>query len=178
MNPAVLRLEMPLTPDDALVLKQPLGRLIIDSDINEQTILTELERAKLVISVGDRSTARLVSFQIIPDISVIDYKERRMKVADDDHCDSRIMPVMHCSNPAGTISKEAVAIINLALSGPYPVRIVVKGEEDMLALPLIAIAPVGSVVFYGQPLQGIVVVNVSYNNQKMAKDLMDRVRTD
>jgi len=30
---------MPLTPDDALVLKQPLGRLIIDSDINEQTIL-------------------------------------------------------------------------------------------------------------------------------------------
>src|SRR5437763_17190914 len=91
MNPAVLRLEMPLTPHDALVLKQPLGRLIIDADINEQTILTELERAKLVISVGDRSTARLVSFQIIPDISVIDYKERRMKIADDDHCDSSIM---------------------------------------------------------------------------------------
>jgi uncharacterized protein (UPF0218 family) len=169
---------MPLTPEDALVLKQPLGRLIIDTAINEQTILSELEKAKLVISVGDRSTARLVSFQIIPDISVIDYKERRMKVADDDHCGTSTMPVIHCSNPAGTISKEAVAIINQALSGPYPVRIVVKGEEDMLALPLIAIAPVGSVVLYGQPLQGIVVVNVSHANRKIAKDLMDRVGTD
>jgi GTP-dependent dephospho-CoA kinase len=45
----------------------------------------------------------------------------------------------------------------------------------MLALPLFRMAPRGSAVLYGQPLEGIVLVNITEGKQKEAKDLMDKI---
>jgi hypothetical protein len=58
---------------------------------------------------------------------------------------------------------------------PSPVKVIVDGEEDLLALPIITIAPEKAVVLYGQPLEGMVVVNVTREMQTKAKNLMDRV---
>jgi GTP-dependent dephospho-CoA kinase len=44
-----------------------------------------------------------------------------------------------------------------------------------LALPIISIAPEQAVVLYGQPLEGMVVVNVNAEMQTKAKNLMDRI---
>jgi len=54
----------------------------------------------------------------------------------------------------------------------------VDGEEDMLALPIFSIAPDCSVVLYGQPLEGIVIVKITPKTRKKAKDLMDRIGID
>jgi uncharacterized protein (UPF0218 family) len=54
----------------------------------------------------------------------------------------------------------------------------VKGEEDMLALPLFTLAPKGSAVLYGQPLEGVVVVYITEEKQNQAKDLMDKISGD
>ena len=40
-------------------------------------------------------------------------------------------------------------------------KIVVDGEEDLATLPAILYAPLGSVVIYGQPNEGSVLVNVT-----------------
>jgi uncharacterized protein (UPF0218 family) len=85
---------------------------------------------------------------------------------------------LNCSNPAGTISKEAVCILQNALRMSTPVRVIVNGEEDMLALPIFTNAPDGSVVMYGQPLEGMVVVKINPTIRKRAKDLMDRIGID
>ena len=39
--------------------------------------------------------------------------------------------------------------------------ILVDGEEDLLALPAIFLAPINSLVLYGQPNQGFVLVKIT-----------------
>lgn len=163
---------MPLSAEDRDELKRPFGKLVADKDVSKHTITSLLENSKTIVSVGDATTERLLSLGIIPDIAVIDGKERRA---------SRKLPgnypatEMQCKNPSGTISKNAIGVLQKALETRPPVRVIVDGEEDMLALPLFAMAPQGSAVLYGQPLEGVVVVDITAAKQKEAKDLMDRI---
>jgi len=124
----------------------------------------------------------LISFGIIPNISVIDGKERRIKRAyinnstlNPDRIEKTKFKELKCSNKAGTISKKAVEVLEYALRISSPVRITVEGEEDLLALPLLLILPEGSILMYGQPYEGLVVVKINSKVRKKAKDLMDRI---
>jgi GTP-dependent dephospho-CoA kinase len=166
---------MPLSPEDVRLLKIPFGILIHDKYITKRKIKGILKNAEQVISVGDCTTDRLLSFDIIPDILVIDGIERRAKRSDGLH--SKIMTVkeLHCSNPPGSVSKEAFFVLCQALAMPGPIKVIVNGEEDMLALPIIAIAREKAAVLYGQPLEGMVVVNVNSEMQIKAKNLMERI---
>lgn len=163
---------MPLIQKVAQLLKQPFGTLIPDKKVTKQKISSMLKGVKKVVAVGDATTERLVSFGITPDVAVIDGKERRSK---------RNYPAnypateMRCANPAGTISRDAVKVLQDALEARPPVRVLVDGEEDLLALPAFAMAPEGSVVLYGQPLEGMVVVEITIAKQRQAKDLMDKL---
>jgi GTP-dependent dephospho-CoA kinase len=134
-----------------------------------------LEGSKKIITVGDATTERLLSFGITPDIAVIDGVERRSLR---DYSINYPAKEMSCTNPAGMISREAVQVLQSALETPSPVMVIVEGEEDMLALPLFTMAPKGSAVLYGQPLEGIVLVNITEEKQNQAKDLMNRICGD
>ncbi len=134
-----------------------------------------LEDAKKIITVGDATTERLISFGITPDIAVIDGLERRSRR---DHSINYHAKEMLCTNPAGTISKEAVHVLQIALETPPPITVKVQGEEDMLALPLFMMAPKGSAVLYGQPLEGMVLVNITEEKQNQAKDVMHKISSD
>lgn len=173
---------MPLTPECIRILKEPFGNLIPDKNINRRKLNAVLRDVNKIISVGDATTDRLISFGIIPDISVVDRKERRMKrkyvnnsSLSGDQIAKNFAKELKCSNEAGTISKKAVELLQDALEMPSPVRIIVDGEEDLLALPLFLIVPDKSVVMYGQPYEGLVVVKIDSKIRKKAKDLMDRI---
>ena len=166
---------MPASQKDLEILKKPFGTLVADKDVTKSRISSMLKDAKKIIAVGDATTERLISFGIIPDIAVVDGKERRSKRKYPDNYDAK---QIRCANPAGTISKEAVQILQDALKSDAPVRVLIEGEEDMLALPLFAMAPENSAVLYGQPLEGMVVVKITRAKQKQAKDLMGRIRDD
>lgn len=175
-------LRMPLTPEFIRILKEPFGDLIPDESITRSRLNTILKNAKKIISVGDATTERLISFGIIPNLSVIDGKERRMKrdyinnwSLNRERIGKTIFKELKCSNQAGTISKKAVKVLEDALSISSPVRIIVDGEEDLLALPLLSIIPEGSILMYGQPYEGLVVVKINSKVRKKAKDLMDRI---
>ena len=146
---------MPLTPECIRILKEPFGNLIPDKNINRRKLNAVLRNAKKIISVGDATTDRLISFGIIPNISVVDGKERRMKrryvnnsSMNRDQIDKNLAKELKCSNEAGTISKRAVELLQNALGMSSNVRIIVDGEEDLLALPLFLIVPDKSVVMY------------------------------
>jgi GTP-dependent dephospho-CoA kinase len=166
---------MPTDIIDKYILKRPFGTLVPEKDITKQKILSMLEGAKKIITVGDATTERLISFGITPDIAVIDGLERRSQR---DHSINYHAKEMLCTNPAGTISKEAVDVLQIALETPPPITVKVKGEEDMLALPLFTIAPKGSAVLYGQPLEGIVLVYITEEKQNQAKDIMYKISSD
>jgi len=166
---------MPISPEDTRLLKQPFGTLVAEKDVTRQRISLALKGAKKVIAVGDATTERLFSYDIIPDLAVIDGKERRSKRAYPTSYKAR---ELRCINPKGIISKEAVITLQEALKSQPPVRVIVEGEEDLLAVPIFTIAPLGSVVLYGQPLEGLVMVEINPEKQKQAKDLMDRIGFD
>ena len=51
---------------------------------------------------------------------------------------------------------------------------IVDGEEDLLVLPVLEYAPIGSILYYGQPGKGIVEVVVTNTVKKEAKNLLSR----
>jgi uncharacterized protein (UPF0218 family) len=85
--------------------------------------------------------------------------------------------VIKCSNPAGTISMEAVNAFKEALVSEKPVRILVDGEEDLLGAVVLALAPDNSVMFYGQPLEGLVVVTVNNETRSKLEEVINKIRS-
>ena len=49
------------------------------------------------------------------------------------------------------------------------------GEEDLLALAAVLFAPFGSMVVYGQPKQGIVVIDVTEDSKRRIHDIVERM---
>ena len=54
-----------------------------------------------------------------------------------------------------------------------PVRITVMGEEDLLVLPVCIYAPDNSIVLYGQPNEGLVLVEISTEIRNKVQTLLD-----
>lgn len=156
---------------DIRALKKPFGTLVSDAKVTKEKVLSLAKGAEKMIAVGDATTERLLGFGIIPDVAVVDGKERRHARKYPDYSAKE----MRCANPAGGISDGAVETLKDALAEKQPVRVVVDGEEDLLALPLFVMAPLGAAVMYGQPLEGLVVVRITAAKRKQAKDLMDRI---
>ncbi|MFL6309543.1 MAG: GTP-dependent dephospho-CoA kinase family protein [Nitrososphaera sp.] len=160
---------------DTQLLREPFGTLVLEKDLSKKKILSMLEGSKKTITVGDATTERIISFGITPDLSVVDGVERRSVR---ERSIAYHAKEMFCTNPPGTISDDAVRVLQAALEMSPPIRVKVNGEEDMLALPLFVMAPKGSAVLYGQPLEGIVVVKVTEEKRVQAKALMNRILTD
>lgn len=160
---------------DTQLLREPFGTLVLEKDVSKKKILSMLEGSKKTITVGDATTERIISFGITPDLSVVDGVERRSVR---ERSIAYHAKEMFCTNPPGTISDDALRVLQGALEMSPPIRVKVNGEEDMLALPLFVMAPKGSAVLYGQPLEGIVVVKVTEEKRVQAKALMNRILTD
>ena len=126
----------------------------------------------LIATVGDASTENLIRIGIIPSIQIVDGWERREK---------RKLPKsaqkaeLRVKNPAGVITRESLNALKGAFTLPRPVRILVDGEEDLLTLPLLAMSPEGSVIFYGQPKKGLVAVQVNKRRKERAKKMLKEI---
>lgn len=153
-------------------LKEPLGELLPEDTMERSHVA---ERAlRPVITVGDRTTERLLGWGITVDLQIVDGLERRER--------RRAPPLpegtleARCSNPPGAVSREADRAVREALSSGRPCRITVDGEEDLLALPACVYAPDGASLFYGQPGEGMVAVRVGPEARRKTQKIIDAVR--
>jgi hypothetical protein len=64
-------------------------------------------------------------------------------------------------------------IIKKAFSSEPPVRIIVDGEEDLLVIPACILAPENSVVMYGQPNEGLVIVQITPKIRAKVQKILD-----
>jgi GTP-dependent dephospho-CoA kinase len=170
---------MQIKPEIIEELKKPQGILILDEQITLESIKKYLINAQKVISVGDATTNKLLSFGIIPDVSVIDGYERRKKKATSSAKatiyslnSKKNVSLFSCVNPPGSISVDSISIIKISLKSKKSVIMEIIGEEDLLALPFLLLARNDSMVFYGQPGEGMVVVRVTDAVRKKAKELI------
>ena len=155
-------------------LKTPLGELVLQEDVSKENILNKVSSELIVITVGDKTTENIIHLGIIPQIQIIDGLEKRNQR--NIPTDEAIRTELTCKNPPGEITEESIQVIRKAFSSKPPVRITVDGEEDLLVIPVCIFAPENSVVMYGQPGEGIVLVHVTPEIQSNVQKILDLMK--
>lgn len=165
-----------LTPSLRRRLKIPLGLLIRGSPEYTTERLKELiecmEPSK-IITVGDSVSENMIERGVSPDILIVDNKIMRKPIAP---IKVDVDQTLHLRNPPGTITDEAWHVMKEALKQKRA-KIMVEGEEDLLTLVATLCAPENSMIIYGQPNEGVVVVEVNEEmKEKVSKILNEMER--
>jgi len=139
-------------------LAQPFGPVV-----QEDGLAAAVRGAAVVVLVGDVVSLAGKRHRINPKAFLVDFHTQRK--ADREEWREELgawgRVGLSVRNPAGTVTREAWDAVRRALWLPEsPVRIVVDGEEDLLAIPCFLEAPVGAKVVYGLPGKGACVVAV------------------
>jgi pantetheine-phosphate adenylyltransferase len=175
-----LRLPDSLRPE----LQKPLGRVLVGVDA---ALSLELHKKDPVITVGDVTTKTVLAFGIKPTLAVIDLQvERKPYQTLDAFQFSDEYTVVHVESGPGFISRDALYAIKrwgAFLKTRKHTLLVVSGEEDLLTLPVLAEAPIGSVLYYGNPpstgLEGLVEVIITKKIKSQVKMYIDKfLRTE
>lgn len=160
-----------------LLFKSPQGRLIKGDSNNLEFagagLLDQIKNLKpaMIITCGDEATKLANQLNIPINLSIFDFQVQRKEKY---HSFKELLfkekmiknsMVLEVKNMAGVVSKALLAAVRKAvllnLEQNRQVLIKVSGEEDLGALPAILLAPLGGVVIYGQPAEGIVIVQVT-----------------
>jgi GTP-dependent dephospho-CoA kinase len=160
-------------------LRKLHGELYLGDGIETtKNIIKDLENCIKIITVGDIVTFNLLNAGFVPDLSFVDNRTKRSPVSDKitqgtKHGHFKTITV---ESPAGMITEALLQEIRIAMESDKPIQIVVNGEEDLAALPAIAMAPVSSVIIYGLPDKGAVVVRVTEDKKKEIQSLLNRMK--
>lgn len=150
-------LDPELNKDIITELKIPLGTLYPEF----KDALDKIRAADFLISAGDETFKNLINNDIIPNVGIIDNLIQRKN---HNYNLLAIENIVKSINPPGTITQNLWETIEksieLAVNGDNQL-IIVDGEEDLAVLPCILLAPDDAIVLYGQPNEGLVVLNVS-----------------
>lgn len=167
-----------LTPELRARLKAPLGDLFTGDEPTAAraawALVLQGTPAKVII-VGDRVAADSATLGVEADLYIVDGRVMRRTVTVEHPAVERVLDI---ENPAGTLTSSAVNAVRRALAGREKARIDVKGEEDLLTLPAILEAPLGSFVVYGQPGEGVVVVEVTEAKKKEIRQMVESMPCD
>jgi len=147
--------------------KKPLGKLYSSlSDINEVIFQNHF-----IISIGDATTINLLDADIVPEIGIIDNKIERKASK---HNIKYNAITLTADNPPGTVTDDLWDTINEAfqIATKSKVLIIVNGEEDLAVIPAALMSGKDSMILYGQPGEGIVVVEADDIKNK-EKEIMD-----
>lgn len=151
--------------------KDPLGILLPENCADKKNIEMFLSEKSYIITVGDRTTEKMIDFGLTPSLQIIDGHEKREKR-------EPLSKLTHTTelttnNPAAEITQKSIDMIKQAFAMQPPIRLIVDGEEDLLILPACIYAPENAVALYGQPNEGLVVVKITPEIRNKAQRLVD-----
>ncbi len=130
-----------------------------------------------IVAVGDVVCHTLIKASKTPDICVIDRKTQRREANVEIEL-SKFNKTYRVKNPAGHITLEAIKTLKEALkkvtNEKAKILILVDGEEDLLAIPIIKEALDKTCVFLGMPNKGVGVVEVDQQEKKNAEEMLKK----
>lgn len=160
-------------------LRKPLGDVVPqqDEDLVKPTLnaLKYIKEAHppLVVSVGDVITHSLLEAGFEPDIIIID---RRTNREPSPYLLPKWENSLEVTSPPSMISFDVIKALEQSFRSRVLIgkkwQIIVNGEEDLTALPALALSPLGSLVLYGQRDIGVVVTQSSENLKEYIKSLL------
>jgi uncharacterized protein (UPF0218 family) len=128
-----------------------------------------------VIAVGDLVSINLAKVNCQATLSIMDGKTKRHDALDFDIVTDVTFKAV---NPAAEIRPEVWIAIEQALvlgETGKTAKLLIEGEEDLTALPAVALAPIGSAVVYGLPDQGIVVIEVASEHKQAVDAILQQM---
>ncbi len=137
---------------------------------------------KFIVTVGDVSTALMLDSHVKPRVAIVDFKTCRgpLEPAILGSISRFEATVFKATNPAGTISQAGSDAVADALANAKKGHslITIDGEEDLLFLEALLNAPEGALLFYGQPGNGVVMVEATQKKKESAAKLLAEGFTD
>lgn len=151
------------------ILKKPLG---ISGPLAK---LLPLAKGKKIIAVGDQVVFALLSMGIRPHVAVFDFRTMRAEVGKGvrERISREYPSPQRVANEPGTISEALFLIAPVLISEGGALRI--EGEEDLAAFPFILFLDEKSVVIYGQPGEGCVLVGNGGDGKKLVKRIAGKL---
>lgn len=144
---------------------------------NTNQVVKNIGNAVMVITVGDVVFAELQSAGFEADIAVLDLKVEREYVGNRLNIDFDFKVI----NKAGVVSKRLTDVLKKAVRDKLKLDkktyIEIDGEEDLAVIPAILVAPLGTIILYGQPNymgieNGVVRVLVTEKKKKWVVELL------
>jgi uncharacterized protein (UPF0218 family) len=134
-----------------------------------------------LVAVGDMVTYHLLEAGRVPDVALVDEHTERTEVETEvwDAIGGFDREVTVSNQPA-VLTAELLTALREALdrADGTSTLIIVDGEEDLASLPALVAAPTGASVVYGQPGEGMVLVDVRQATAERARDLLSRMDGD
>lgn len=186
INPLWLKKDLVLPENLRKEFKKPLGTLLRHSGKRSASrILAKIRDAgqasmtsSYVVTVGDVTTKLFNDLSLNQNISVIDFKVARQNKYSSvlELGFSGEEKIVNINNPAGNITSELFSATKVLFdSNKERIILKINGEEDLAVLPLILVAPLNSVIYYGQPDLGLIKVDVSEAIKVKAYSLVNKL---
>lgn len=170
INPLWLKKTLQLTEEQRSKLVKPFGDVISDfeGEYKKHSFFKDT-----LITVGDVITKSCNELGLGQKIAVIDFHTQRKRTA----THNRELgfegneKVFAAHNPPSHVSAGLFALtkhIFSVLSQYKRIIVEIDGEEDLAVLPFLLAAPLGFIILYGQPNQGVVRVDVTEETKEKA----------
>lgn len=162
-------------------LRKPLGRVISELELLSEVQIQKMRAAgrwKLhhtIITVGDVITYNFKQMCFYSTFSIIDKITRRRALNDEYITTILEKDRLEAPNVKGSIQDEAVKSIYKMLHTGHKEatkQLVIVGEEDLLTLVVVLLAPLGSHVWYGQQGMGAIDIHVTEKKKETVYNLV------
>jgi len=132
--------------------------------------LVKKEKSTKIISVGDVVTQNMTQHNIPIHVVIVDNKVMREPIQP---VQVTTRQTVNVKNPPGSLTPETWTTIEKAIKRKAQTRVLVEGEEDLLTLVAVLSAPQNSIVIYGQPHEGIVIVKVNKSVKEKVRRIIE-----
>lgn len=169
-------LKVPESEDVRIELRRVYGTLMKGNwkEITERVKKETKGKKDSLITVGDVTSYNFIENGLLPDLIIIDAKERRKKFG------KKIVfrhPQIKVKNPPGYITVDLWKGVEEGMRqlGRGKRKIVVEGEEDLAVIPCVMHAPLGTNIFYGHFEKGLIWMKVNGKIKKQIKGLLETI---
>ena len=167
-------------------LQKPLGKVF--KTAHQVVKFIKFIKPIQVIAVGDIIVDSLLKEGFDPDVKIIDFRSRRQVIPRSPSIQLRInsatrdLAKRKYINKPGTINikttEKLKKLIHQSISHPKGVQarswVIIDGEEDLLTLPAILFAPLGSLILYGHWQHGIIGVEITEEIKQAVKVIIGK----
>lgn len=142
-------------------MQEKIGLLITGEIPEPYKILKEMLKGEKVIAIGDVVVENLLEVGIEPVMMIVDGKSMRKERKTKMECEITV------KNPQSEITEELMDAVKKGYE-----RIFVEGEEDLASLPAILYGDENTLIVYGEPSQGIMVIKATEENKKKVEETL------